>query len=194
MHRLQERLAEKKLVLASGSPRRQELLKGLDIPYTIELREVNEVYPDDLKAHDITDFLACLKAYVFDDLDENTIVITADTIVWLAGQALMKPNDRAAAIAMLTQMSGKCHEVYTSVCIKSHNKNRVFYEKTEVCFSQLTQQDIEYYVDNYPVYDKAGSYGAQDWIGYVAIDKLTGSYFNVMGLPVHRLYKELMAF
>ena len=191
---LQNKLKNHNLILASCSPRRQELLKGLDIPFTIKTKEVDEVYPIGLKGAEITDFLAKLKANAFTDLQKEDIIITADTIVWLNGKALMKPTDRADAIKILQELSGNQHEVFTSVCLKSVAKTRVFSDVTNVFIKKLTNEEITYYIDQYQPYDKAGAYGAQDWIGYIAIEKLEGSYFNVMGLPVHTLYKELLAF
>jgi septum formation protein len=182
------------IILASGSPRRQELLKGLDIPFKIETKEVDEVYPLDLKKQEITEYLAKLKSDAFSDLSDKSIVITSDTIVWLNGKAVMKPKDRGEAIQMLSQLSDNCHRVFTSVCIKSNTKNVVFSDVTKVCFNKLSKKEIVYYVDTYKPYDKAGAYGAQDWIGYIAINKLEGTYYNVMGLPVHKLYKELLDF
>ena len=191
---LQEKLKATNVILASGSPRRQELLKGLDIPFRIQTKEVDEIYPDNLEAGAITEFLSKLKSAAFKDLEANDILITADTIVWLDGKALMKPVDRDDAIQIIRDLSGKHHEVFTSVCLKSKTKTRVFSDVTKVYFKQLSDTEITYYVDKYQPYDKAGAYGAQDWIGYIAIDKIEGSYYNVMGLPVHKLYKELLVF
>lgn len=191
---LHNKLKNHNLILASGSPRRQELLEGLDIPFSIKTKEVDEVYPTELKGAEITDFLAKLKANAFTDLQKEDIIITADTIVWLNGKALMKPTDRADAINILQELSDNQHEVFTSVCLKSTTKTHVFSDVTNVFFKKLTNEEINYYIDQYHAYDKAGAYGAQDWIGYIAIEKLEGSYFNVMGLPVHILYKELLAF
>lgn len=193
-HILYNKLQGKKLILASGSPRRQELLKGLDIPFTIQTKEVEEVFPTNLKAGAITEYLAELKAAAFENLEENTIIITADTIVWMDGKALMKPTDREDAIEIISKLSDTMHEVFTSVCIKSDSKTSVFTAVTKVYFEKLSKEEIVYYVDNYQPYDKAGAYGAQDWIGYIGIKELKGSYFNVMGLPVHSLYQELMQF
>ena len=191
---LQEKLKATNVILASGSPRRQELLKGLDIPFRIQTKEVDEIYPDNLEAGAITEFLSKLKSAAFTDLEANDILITADTIVWLDGKALMKPVDRDDAIQIIRDLSGKYHEVFTSVCLKSKTKTRVFSDVTKVFFKRLSDAEITYYVDKYQPYDKAGAYGAQDWIGYIAIDKIEGSYYNVMGLPVHKLYKELLIF
>jgi septum formation protein len=155
---------------------------------------VNEVYPSDLEEAAITEYLAELKASVFTDIKDDELLITADTIVWLGGKALMKPIDAQDAKKLLQTISGKVHKVFTSVCLKSKAKTRVFSDVTNVFFKELSDDEIDYYVDNYKPFDKAGAYGAQDWIGYIAIEKLEGSYFNVMGLPVHKLYKELLNF
>jgi len=191
---LQKKLKDYHLILASGSPRRQELLKGLAIPFTIKTKEVEEVYPIELKGAEITSYLAKLKADAFSNLKENELIITADTIVWLDGKALMKPTDRNDAQQILLQLSGKQHEVFTSVCLKSSDKTIIFSDVTKVFFNKLTVAEIDYYIDQYKPYDKAGAYGAQDWIGYMGIKRLEGSYFNVMGLPVHKLYKSLLDF
>jgi len=190
-HLLAEKFKDFHIILASGSPRRKELLKGLDLDYTIETKEVDEVYPDHLKEQEITEYLARLKADAFGNIDEHTLIITADTIVWHQNQAVMKPVDDADAVAILKKLSGEMHLVYTSVCLRTKQFEKVFSETTEVYFDPLTDDEIRYYIDQYKPFDKAGAYGAQDWIGYVAINRIVGSYFNVMGLPVHRLYKEL---
>lgn len=191
---LSEKLKTKKIILASGSPRRQELLKGIDIPFIIQTKEVDEVYPDHLQAGEITEYLAKLKADVFSAVDLDTIIITADTIVWQDNKAVMKPKNREDAFKIIGNLSNNYHEVYTSVCIKSKTKTKLFTSLTKVYFEKLTSDEITYYIDTYKPFDKAGAYGAQDWIGFIAIKKLEGSYFNVMGLPVHSLYKELMKF
>jgi len=191
---LRTKLADWHIILGSSSPRRQELLKGLALDFSVKTKEVDEIYPKELEGVAITDFLAKLKATAFSDISKKELIITADTIVWLNDKALMKPKDREDAIQLLSKLSGNCHKVYTSVCLKSSKKTVVFSDETKVFFDVLTKEEIVYYVDNYKPYDKAGGYGAQDWIGYMGIKKLEGSYFNVMGLPVHRLYKELMQF
>ena len=193
-NKLNLKFKDKKIVLASGSPRRKELLSGLDIPFIVETKEVNEVYPENLVGREITEHLALLKAEAFTNVDNDTVIITADTIVWHQNKAVMKPKNRREAIEILTSLSDTSHEVYTSVCIKSNKKTQIFSERTKVSFEKLSLDEIEYYIDTYKPYDKAGAYGAQDWIGFIAIKKLEGSYFNVMGLPVHKLYKELVDF
>ena len=190
---LNEKFKNHKIILASGSPRRQQFLKELDIDFEIRLKEIEEIYPNHLQAEEITDFLAKLKANAFEnELKDNEILITSDTIVWLKNQALGKPTDASHALKMLTEMSGKTHEVITSVCIKTNQREIVFHDKTSVTFASLTSQEIEYYLKNYQPFDKAGSYGIQEWIGLVAIEKIEGSYANVVGLPTHKLYSELL--
>jgi septum formation protein len=192
---LNEKFKNHKIILASGSPRRQQFLKELDIDFEIRLKEIEEIYPDHLQAEEITDFLAKLKASAFEnELKDNEVLITSDTIVWLQNQALGKPNDASHAVRMLNEMSGKTHKVITSVCIKTTQKELVFHDETLVTFTSLTFEEIEYYLKNYQPFDKAGSYGIQEWIGLVAIEKIEGSYANVVGLPTHKLYKELMNF
>lgn len=183
------------IILASGSPRRQELLKELGFEFSIQVKEVNEVYPLSLKKTEITNYLAELKASAFDnELNENDILITSDTIVWLNNRALEKPKSKKLAIEMLQALSGTSHKVITSVCLKTKYKQQVFSETTTVYFKELSNNEINFYVDNYQPFDKAGGYGIQEWIGFIGVTKIEGSYFNVMGLPVHKLYEELMNF
>lgn len=185
----------KKIILSSKSPRRQQLLADMGIEFDVKTIEVEEVYPDDLPSKDVASYLAELKAEPFrNQLDDSTIVITSDTVVVLKDMVLGKPKDRAQAIEMLNRLSGNTHEVITGVCLLSKGKKRCFSSSTKVYFKHLTASEIEYYVDNYNPFDKAGSYGIQEWIGYIGIEKIEGSYFNVMGLPVHELYKELNEF
>ena len=190
---LREKLANKHVILASGSPRRQQFLRDLDLDFEIRLKEIEEVFPKDLKAHEITNYLAELKANAFsDELTKNDILITSDTIVWLENKALGKPKNAEDAFVMIQEMSGKAHEVITSVCIKTLERSVTFYETTKVFFLNLTDSEIKYYINLYQPFDKAGSYGIQEWIGLVGIEKIEGSYANVVGLPTHRLYYELM--
>lgn len=189
---LRQKLSNYNLILASGSPRRQNFFKQLDVPFTIQLKEIEEIYPDHLKAAEITDYLADLKSKAFTDLNENDLLITSDTIVWFEGKAIGKPKDKEDAFQMLKAMSGKQHQVYTSVSIKSKNFQKIFHDETSVTFENFTDEEILYYLEKDAPYDKAGSYGIQDWIGLIGVKKLEGSYFNVMGLPVHKLYKELL--
>lgn len=188
-------LKKYQLILASKSPRRQYLLKELGLDFEVRTKEVDESFPSGLKAQDIPLYLCEKKANAFDEeLNDNTVVITADTIVWIDGQVLNKPKNFDDAVRMLRLLSGKMHEVYTGVCLKSKHKMKSFYALTKVYFKTLSQQEIEFYINNYNPFDKAGAYGAQEWIGYIAVEKIEGSYFNVMGLPVKELYEELLKF
>lgn len=190
-----EELKKYKFILASKSPRRRFLLGDLGLPFEVHTKEVDESFSPDLKAAGIPLYLCEKKAAAFDgELDDNTIVITADTIVWVENRVLNKPEDYNDAVRMLKLLSGRMHEVYTGVCIRSKSKTRSFYSLTRVYFKTLSDYEIDYYVRNYNPYDKAGAYGAQEWIGYVAVEKIEGSYFNVMGLPVRELYEELLEF
>jgi len=189
---LKEKLSNYNIILASGSPRRQQFFKDLDIPFTIQLKEVEEVYPPSLKGVEITDYLANLKANPFDSIRDNDLLITSDTIVWLNEEALGKPKDAAEAFKMLRKLSGTQHQVLTSISIKNLNFQVITNDTTTVYFKELTDDEIHYYIKTCQPFDKAGAYGIQEWIGFIGIDRLEGSYFNVMGLPVHKLYKELM--
>ncbi len=188
-------LSGKRITLASGSPRRRELLKGLELDFEVIVRETDESFPADLKAEQIALHVASAKADAFNhDLASDQIVITADTVVWINDHVLNKPSSRDEAIAMITELSGNEHHVYTGVCIRTKEKNLLFYDNTKVTFTSMTASEIAHYVDEYKPLDKAGAYGAQDWIGLVGIQKLEGSYFNVMGLPVHLVYAHLKNF
>lgn len=193
---LKKLLYNYRLVLASNSPRRQQLLKGLDLDFeVITYPDVDESFPDNITGYQIAPFLSEQKAKSYHKLlDKTTLVITADTIVWFENKVLNKPIDREEAMGMLKMLSGQKHTVYTGVTISSLDEQRTFCSETHVWFRELKDKDIEYYVDHYKPYDKAGAYGAQEWIGYVAIQKIEGSYFNVMGLPVQQLYTELENF
>jgi len=187
-------LENKNIILASGSPRRQTFMKELGLNYTIQLKEIEETYPEFYKKSAITDFLALKKARAFSSLKENDILITADTIVWFKNKALEKPKDKEEAVRTLSILSDNKHLVITSVCLKSSKKEKVFNCTTKVYFNKLSAKIINYYVENFNPYDKAGAYGIQEWIGYIAVKKIKGSYFNVMGFPVHKFYKELLRF
>jgi septum formation protein len=189
---LRAKLKDYKIILASGSPRRQDLFKNLDIDFSIDVREVDESYPPDLKRIEITDHLARLKATAFDTIESNEIIITSDTLVWKDGIAIGKPANLAEAKKMLRNLSGEMHEVITSVCFTVKNFQKVIHDTTKVWFKTLTEDEIDYYLNAYNPLDKAGSYGVQEWIGYIGIDRLEGSYFNVMGLPTRLVYKTLM--
>jgi septum formation protein len=189
---LQEKLQHIEIILASQSPRRQELLKGLDLDFRIETRPIDEVYDSQLIAGEITAYLSALKAIAFsDDIKENQLVITSDTIVWLNEEALEKPKDASHAKEMLTRMSGTMHEVYTSVTFTTSKLQETITDTTNVYFKELSPAEINYYVDIYTPFDRAGAYGIQDWIGYTGIEKLEGCYYNVMGLPLPRVYEWL---
>ena len=190
---LKEKLNKINIILASGSPRRQQFFKEMDLHYTIRLKEIEEIYPEHLQAEEITNFLAELKANAFEnELKENDVLVTSDTIVWLNGKALGKPKDYDDAFQMLQQLANQTHEVITSVCLKSIDKTEVFHCVTKVTFANLSDEAIKYYLDNYQPFDKAGSYGIQDWIGLVGISKIEGSYTNVVGLPTEMLFQKLM--
>ncbi len=193
---LLHKLKSYKIILASASPRRNELLKGLDIDFTIELNsEADESYENSIPILEISKYLSLKKSLLFGrDLTYSEILITADTLVICEDKVLGKPADRDDAIRMLSFLSGKTHIVSTGVTIRSLNKTKTFDVSTKVTFRNLSINEIEYYVDNYKPYDKAGAYGAQDWIGYVSIINIEGSYFNVMGFPVHTFYSELEKF
>lgn len=190
---LREKLSKYNVILASGSPRRQNFFKELDIDFEIILKEVEEIYPKELKGSEITDFLADLKSKPFDnELTKNDLLITSDTIVWFNNKALGKPKNYNDAFNMIKSMSDKKHSVITSISIKNKNFQKIINDTTQVYFKKLSDEEIDYYIKNYKPYDKAGAYGIQEWIGKIGIDKIEGSYFNVMGLPVHKLYKELI--
>jgi len=196
MDLLHQQLLDYHLILASASPRRISLLKELNLTFDILPLDVDEVYPTHLTDHEVARFLAELKADAFpaEKFTDNTILITADTIVCLNDEVLGKPEDREHAIEMLRTLSGKMHKVITGVCIRSQNKQVIFSNETDVYFCNLSDDEIIYYVDQFKPFDKAGAYGIQEWVGYIGIEKIEGSYFNVMGLPVQQLYYELGKF
>lgn len=189
---LQEKLSNYNIILASKSPRRQQFFKDLDLPFTVQLKEVEEVFPNKLQAAEITDFLADLKSKPFDNLRVNDLLITSDTIVWCNNKALGKPTNKDEAFSMLHELSGKKHQVITSVSIKGKTFQKIINDTTDVYFKELSTEEINYYINLYQPFDKAGSYGIQEWIGFIGIERIEGSYFNVMGLPVQKLYKELI--
>ena len=192
---LKEKLQGYKVILASGSPRRRQFMKDLNIDFEIRLNEVEEIYPENLQGCEITDFLAELKSNALaDTLEDKEILITSDTIVWHNHEALGKPKDYDDAYTMLSSLSGKTHEVISSVCLKSKEKSVTFNETTRVTFHEITKEEIKHYLDNYKPFDKAGAYGIQEWIGLIAIAKLEGSYNNVVGMPVNKVYHELIKF
>lgn len=187
-------LSKYNIVLASNSPRRKELLSGLDIDYTIAvLPDVDESYPNDIKGVAIAQYVAEQKAKAY-TITNNTMLITADTIVLLGDKVLGKPKDCDDAKRMLHELSGNTHIVASGVCITTREKTHSFVVTSEVRFTSLTSDEIDYYVDKYQPLDKAGAYGVQEWIGYIAVEHISGSYFNIMGLPIQRLYRELKKF
>lgn len=196
MDLLHKQLLDYHLILASASPRRISLLKELNLTFDVLPLDVDEVYPPYLSDHEVARYLANLKADAFpaEKLTKKTILITADTIVFLNDEVLGKPDDREHAIEMLRTLSGKMHKVITGVCLRSKNKSIIFSNETDVYFCNLSEDEIIWYVDQFKPFDKAGSYGIQEWIGYIGIEKIEGSYFNVMGLPVQQLYSELGKF
>jgi len=190
-----DKLNEFKIILASRSPRRQQLLHELGLKFDIVIKEYDEIYPDDLSGEEIARYIAYEKAALFiNELSDNEIVIAADTIVWCNKKVLGKPVDQEDAIAILRETSGNTHEVITGVSIRSNSKEVTFSESTKVTFEVFTDEEIAFYIANYKPYDKAGAYGIQEWIGIIACSHIDGSYFNVVGLPVQRLYKELQRF
>lgn len=189
---LSERLKDYRIILGSSSPRRQEFLKQLGIPCDIRPSEADEIYPPELKGSEISDYLACLKANSLKDtLSQNEILITSDTVVWHKDSFLGKPANEEQAFFMLRSMSGDWHEVITSVCFTRTNDQRIVNSCTKVKFTDLTDEEIWHYINNYKPFDKAGGYGIQDWIGLVGIEEIKGSYTNVVGLPTHLVYKTL---
>ncbi len=185
-----------KIVLASNSPRRKELLGGLNIDFEVRIiPDIDESYPLDLPIREIAEYIATKKSKVYiPTLKENELLITADTIVSCGGKLLGKPSGYEDAVNMLHELSGRVHEVITGVCVYSKQKSTCFSTTSEVCFANLTDEEIRFYVEQYQPYDKAGAYGIQEWIGYVAVESIKGSFYNVMGLPIQRLYQELKQF
>ena len=185
-----------KVLLASNSPRREELLRGIDIDFEVKvLPDIDESYPDNIPSEEIAEFLAIKKAKPYASaLHEDELLLTADTIVLLEDMVLGKPANKQEAKQMLRQLSGKTHRVITGVCLTSTKKQTSFSATSDVEFGKLTDQEIEYYVERYYPMDKAGAYGVQEWIGYVAVKHISGSYYNIMGLPIQRVYRELINF
>ena len=189
---LNDKLKSHHLILASGSPRRQEFFKNLELDFEIRLKPVKEEYPPRLTHFEITNYLAQLKALPYkEELKPKDILITSDTIVWHDNKALGKPRNEDEAFNILKSLSNKTHEVITSVCFTTTNFEKTLHNITKVTFKALTDEEILYYIKSYKPYDKAGAYGIQEWIGLIGVTKLEGSYFNVMGLPVHLVYKTL---
>jgi septum formation protein len=184
-----------KIILASRSPRRQQLLRDLGLKFDVVIKDYTETYPENLVGEEIASYLAYRKAISFrNEISENEIVITADTIVWCNNKVLGKPVDHDDAARILKEISDNTHEVITGVCLFSSKREKTFSVSTRVTFDALSDDDIDYYIKEYKPYDKAGAYGIQEWIGIAACSHIEGSYFNVVGLPVQRLYKELQSF
>ena len=196
-----EDLKKYSVVLASNSPRRKELLSGLGVNFSVKtLPDVDESFPDTLKGEEIPLFIARKKADAYkmlfssvtsNEVEEPLLVITADTIVWIEDEVLGKPANATEARVMLSKLSGKKHQVITGVCLTTASWQKSFAAVSEVQFSSLTEEEMDYYIQNYCPYDKAGAYGVQEWIGFIGVESIQGSYFNVMGLPIQRLYREL---
>ena len=189
-----DNLKKYKVILASNSPRRKGLLAGLGVDYEVRtLPDVDESYPETLQGADIPLYIAKEKADAYVAMMQpGELMITADTIVWLDGKVLGKPQDKEDALQMLRTMSGRTHEVFTGVCITTTDWQRSFTAQTEVRFATLSEEEIAYYVDNFQPMDKAGAYGVQEWIGFIGVENISGSYYNIMGLPVQKLYRELL--
>lgn len=184
---------DKKIILASNSPRRKELLRGLGLDFEIRIiKDIDESYPEGLTASETAEYIAAKKADAYKlSMADDELIITADTIVVLNNEILGKPADDEEAMDMLRKLSGKTHQVITGVCMMTDDNTSVFSVTTDVTFKSLTEDEICYYVSNYKPLDKAGAYGIQEWIGYIGVTSLNGSYFNVMGLPVQRIYSEI---
>jgi septum formation protein len=190
-----DRLNEYKIILASRSPRRQQLLHDLGLKFDVVVKDYDETFPSGLTGEEIARYIAYRKAASFEnEIPENAIVIAADTIVWCNEKVLGKPVNKEDAFAILKEISGNTHDVITGVSLRSKSKEITFSESTKVTFEPFSEEETEYYIENYKPYDKAGAYGIQEWIGIIACSHIDGSYFNVVGLPVQRLYKELIEF
>ena len=184
------------IVLASGSPRRKHLLKEMGLDFRVETRKVKEHFPEHLSPSEVALYLSELKSRAFqdDELKDNTLLITADTIVTINGEILGKPQNNQEASEILQKLSGTNHEVITGMTLRIKDRFHSFFTTTKVYFKKLSQEEIDYYIEHYRPFDKAGAYGIQEWIGHTAICKIEGSYFNVMGLPTYRLFDELSHF
>ncbi len=184
-----------KVILASKSPRRHELMRGLGIDFEVRTKDVDESFPIGLKGSEIATYLSEKKANAFrGELSDQELLITADTIVWLGDRVFNKPESRTEAIDMVATLNGRMHEVYTGVSITTKALQRTFFDKSRVYFGEIDTTDIAWYIDQYKPFDKAGAYGIQEWIGYAGIDRIDGSFYNVMGLPTRKLYTELKDF
>jgi MAF protein len=187
-----EKLKNYKVILASGSARRHQLLEELGIDFEVVIKPFDESFPDNLRGEQIAEYISSAKAKMFvNDVKDNEIIITADTIVWLDDKILGKPLDKADALRMLREISGKTHEVITGVSVLYNKKIITFTDTTKVTFKEITEDELNYYVEKYSPYDKAGAYGIQEWIGLAACSRIEGSFYNVMGLPVQKLYEVM---
>ncbi len=185
-------LQNRHLILASASPRRKSFLQDLGLEFEIRIKEVVESYPLKLKGQEISEYLAKLKATPFlEELKDNEILITADTIVWLEGNALGKPKNKEEARKMLRSLSNKTHEVISSIVLTTTQKQVIVSDRTSVSFKALSDDEINYYIENFKPFDKAGAYGIQEWLGFIGIERIEGSYFNVVGFPVQKFYEAL---
>ena len=193
---LHDLVKDYRLILASHSPRRKMLLEGLDLPFEVLVKKgIDESYPDDLEMKEIPEFLAKKKSEHYTDLlNDKTVIITADTIVWHKNKVIEKPVDVEDAKKIIALLSADTHTVVTGVCLRTGGMTRVFHSVSQVHFSKLSMHEIDYYIEKYQPFDKAGAYGIQEWIGYIGIEKIEGSFYNVMGLPVQKLYHELAEF
>ncbi len=191
-----ENLNKYSLILGSKSPRRQELLKGIFSDFEIRVKEIDESFPSTLKKQEIPVFLSQQKAKAFNEelKSSNDLLITCDTIVWINDHALNKPTDKKEAVKMLEELSGKMHQVFTGVTLSTAHKTVSFFESTNVYFKKLSEDEINFYIDNFKPYDKAGAYGVQEWMGFAGMIRIEGCFFNVMGLPLSKLYSELAKF
>ncbi|WP_291067048.1 MULTISPECIES: Maf family nucleotide pyrophosphatase [unclassified Empedobacter] len=192
---LTEKFKNTNIILASQSPRRKELLAGLGLQFSTISLDIDETFDrNEFKKEQITEYLSAKKAKAYTNIQPNDLIITSDTTVWVDDDSLEKASNREEAYEMIKKLSGKTHSVYTSVTIRSLEKEVTFSDETQVTFADLTDEEIYFYIDNYKPFDKAGAYGVQEWIGYIGVENMNGSYFNVMGLPTHKLYKELVKF
>ncbi len=190
---LNEKLSAYHVILGSQSPRRRALLGELGIPFEARSKDIDESFPKDLEIEKVAEYLACKKAEAFEaELNANDLLITSDTTVCLPDEILNKASSEAEAKEMLIKLSGKSHQVISGVCIKTKTKSISFSESTKVYFKVLSEEEIEYYIEHYQPFDKAGAYGIQEWIGFIGIEKIEGDYYNVMGLPMQHLYEELL--
>ena len=190
-----ERINQYRVILGSRSPRRQQLLKGLGIQFEVIVADdEDEYFPSDLEKVEIPVFLASRKSFLYKKYVDNNTLVIADTIVWIDNKVVGKPVNHDQAVDILRSLSGRKHQVLTGVCLKTISKETAFYEISDVYFRKLVPEEIDYYVSNWKPFDKAGAYGIQEWIGYIGIEKIKGSYFNIMGLPTERLFLELKKF